>query len=337
MSWWVDETIYEYEPKDHTKLKRQELESQANVLHANLHDALAPKRYIKRKPHPNGLLVYHASFETQFGSYLYDLEPDLLVHSALNPQDALVKMATRMEFDIGLHLTTDAGFTDYSLFPYFLSKNIHLTSSFNSACKLWLYEFLLQNCPPQRAVAIVDAKGVVWSLLHSIEDNKEAVHFVASSAFVAPERPPTVQLRDCKTRDIQTLSTMSDLLLGKIASKLSVDAHANRNELVHLIYDKLIQEPVPEPPGLVESPPSARMTRRLARRLAQQIPPSQSVPDSNSIAAAEDEKKSHRRLALMALVVEQLKVQCKQLKLSFKGRKGRSCGPNPEQRVCQSR
>ena len=311
----VDETVYEFEPKDHTKLKRK----QANQVNrsTNLHDALAPKRFIPRKPHPNGLVVYHAAFDTQHGPYLYDLEPDLLVNSPLNPRDALMNIATRWSNDISLHLTTDAGFTDYDLFSNFLTKGIYLTSSFNSGHKLWLYDFLYKICPPQSAVAVSDKNGIVWSLLRSTEEKKEAVHFVVISAFISVLKPPTAQLLDCKSKDVLTLGRLSHPILKAMASSLKIDTNLPLSDLIGSVYSKLAHvadsSPMKIAPAIQPVSPEDK------------VPPNPPQPQNNlnvdPNANSEDEKKRARLKELMALRVDQLKEYLKSLSLSTQGRK----------------
>ena len=58
----VDETLYAFNSSAHS----------------------SPKRYIPRKPHKNGLLVYSAAFKTAQGPYLFDTAPDHVFNQPLN-------------------------------------------------------------------------------------------------------------------------------------------------------------------------------------------------------------------------------------------------------------
>ena len=76
-----DETIYAFGARtrkrkvDHDVTdEKNEVEVDADV-DADKSDP-APKRYIPRKPHPNGLLSYAAAYKTQHGPYLFDFELD---------------------------------------------------------------------------------------------------------------------------------------------------------------------------------------------------------------------------------------------------------------------
>ena len=80
-------------------------------------DPTCPKRFIPRKPHKNGLLVYLATTKTTKNHpYTFDLELDIKVSEKLNPRAALLTFVERFPWkNIKPHITVDAGFSGSDL------------------------------------------------------------------------------------------------------------------------------------------------------------------------------------------------------------------------------
>ncbi|MCI0549520.1 MAG: hypothetical protein L0287_01050 [Anaerolineae bacterium] len=86
----------------------------------------SPQRYIPRKPHKNGLLNYIASFKTDHGPYLFDLEPDYLANNPVNSRTALLKFLYRWPWTERVHVTIDAGFSDMDVLDVMKDKHMLL-------------------------------------------------------------------------------------------------------------------------------------------------------------------------------------------------------------------
>ena len=143
-------------------------------------DEHCPKRYIPRKPHPNGLLAYVAALKTSCGApYVFDIEGDVDVDK-MNPRSALLAMMERFPWPhLTPHVAIDAGFSGEESMKILLDKGVFFTSAVNTNHKRWLHDLLSRNCPTNSWLAARDSHGVVWS----IKNTGEKCMFLASNAF----------------------------------------------------------------------------------------------------------------------------------------------------------
>ena len=77
------------------------------------------KRYIPRKPHPNGLLAYGLAgyfiVGVDYVPYVLDLEPYIL-DNLVAPQEAMIRLHDRLRFRrpaLRPHLTVDSAFGSF--------------------------------------------------------------------------------------------------------------------------------------------------------------------------------------------------------------------------------
>ena len=77
----VDESMFSYQPRGEQKRD-------------------CPKRYIPRKPHPNGLLCYFATFKTRCNNpYSFDLTHDLMRENPLSPRAVIQEIGARWDWN----------------------------------------------------------------------------------------------------------------------------------------------------------------------------------------------------------------------------------------------
>ena len=123
----VDEVIFAFQPRGKQK-------------------AVYSKRYIPRKPHPNGLLCYLASFKTERGDpYIFDLDPDLVKDRPLNPKEVVKAMSARWDWNLPLNLLVEAGFQSSQVLDAL--KHHTLTVSVNQQHKKMAVRFVATFVP----------------------------------------------------------------------------------------------------------------------------------------------------------------------------------------------
>ena len=197
-------------------------------------DPTCPKRYIPRKPHKNGLLVYLATTKTaQNLPYSFDLELDNEVKHKLNPRDALLCFLERFPWKhIKPHVTVDAGFSSNETFSIINDKSIYFLSSVNAAHKKWLYDLLAANCPQKNWIAVKDRNGLIWSLKKHSKKN----FFLVTNSYREKNENTVVQPDPVMSAsDISTLSKLSTRALFAIAQEMGIsldDVHVTPAEAI---------------------------------------------------------------------------------------------------------
>ena len=136
-------------------------------------------RYYPNKPHRNGLVVFHLATKSSVGPYLIDLKPDVL-NPGINPCTALVRFAQRWECpNIPLNIIHKAGFSSDDIFGIMSGLGVSVLTSYNKACKEWLFDLLDRNCNKNQRNAVVDSAGTVWSITKTGNETK----LLATTAF----------------------------------------------------------------------------------------------------------------------------------------------------------
>jgi len=245
------------------------------------HQLDCPKRYIPRKPHPNGLLMYTAAFKTAQGPFVFDVEVDHIFNNPLNGRAVLRDMVERWPWPNQFHVVFDAGFSGDQEHDLLEDLSCFFTGSVNQAHKKWLVDLLKRHCAAQEHIAVVDAHGRVWSFAKDTIANAE--HFVVSNAFKTTAK---------KTREVAITPEQS-----KSLSKVGVRG-------LNLLSDKL---------GLPSSTSEVVLATNITTFINQLVPLVAVVPGApaqgNGAAAGESNDD------LMSLTVPELQVIAKDLNL----------------------
>lgn len=128
------------------------------------------RRYIPRKPHPNGLLNYCAACYFNVGAdqlpVVLDMEPYLL-DNQVAPQEALIRLHHRLHLrhaHLRLHVVADSAFGSFDRLAQLNAAGGDATMSMPSQTKPWLWELLDWNCGVDEGrVAFSPASSVVVS------------------------------------------------------------------------------------------------------------------------------------------------------------------------------
>lgn len=110
------------------------------------------KRYIPRKPHPNGLLVYGVAGYLYVGDvelpYVLDIEPYIL-DNLVSAQDAMMLLYNRLlerKPSMHPHLIVDSAFGSFEKIRDIVCTGGGATMSMTPNAKPWLWELLDFNC-----------------------------------------------------------------------------------------------------------------------------------------------------------------------------------------------
>jgi hypothetical protein len=238
----VDETLYSYQPDSKTK-----------EAAAAAGDRI-PLVYIPRKPHKNGLLVYHMACKSEKTEqpYLLDIEPRLSEPS-VSPREAFLAILKRWEcYTRPIHVVADAAFgaTDaFQKIPAQLTgeaqaavpPKILLTFSMSTKEKPGMWRLLEHNLPQGRWRACSgfgDALISVWS--GKVQD-KQTFHHLATNAFVGEVQPEQTQQQPASTTSSNTasqaahdeLNSHTVLELRAMLTAKGLKAGGNKNELIN--------------------------------------------------------------------------------------------------------
>lgn len=110
------------------------------------------RRYIPRKPHPNGLLVYGLSGYFNVGQhqlpYVLDFEPYTL-NNLVSAQDAMMALHSRLRRrkpSLKPHLVVDSAFGSFDRLRELQAAGGNATMSMVPTVKPWLWELLDYGC-----------------------------------------------------------------------------------------------------------------------------------------------------------------------------------------------
>jgi hypothetical protein len=128
------------------------------------------RRYIPRKPHPNGLLNYCAACYFNVGAdrlpVVLDMEPYVL-DNLVAPQGAMIRLHSRIHkrhAQFRLHVVADSAFGSFDRLAELTAAGGDATMSMSSQTKPWLWEMLDWNCAVDEGrVAFSPASGLVVS------------------------------------------------------------------------------------------------------------------------------------------------------------------------------
>ena len=206
----IDEAIFAFKPRGKQK-------------------TTCPKRYIPRKPHPNGLLCYFSTFKTAKGlPFVFDLEPDLKKDESLNPKSVILEIASRWTWNLTCNVVADAAFHSQNVLEEF-QDDLHLTVSVNRHHKQWLFELLERYCPDDKWIA-VSQRNHIWSVLRS----GEATHFMATNAFspISKLHPATAPVSHILSSNLMSLSKAD---LSNRATQLGLPSPKEKKDIADLL------------------------------------------------------------------------------------------------------
>jgi Transposase IS4 len=140
------------------------------------------RRYIPRKPHPNGLLVYCLAGQVNVGAkrlpYVLDFEPYLLGNQ-IGPQEAMIRLHDRLRArhpEITPHLVVDSAFGSFERLLDIKQAGGEATMSMSSVHKPWLWEMLDWGCGiDEGRTAYAPNTGIVVSSF-KVETEKRTTH-----------------------------------------------------------------------------------------------------------------------------------------------------------------
>jgi hypothetical protein len=126
------------------------------------------KRYIPRKPHPNGLLVYGLAGYFNVGAhqlpYVLDFEPYVL-ESQVSAQGAMMALLNRLlerKPTLRPHLVVDSAFGSFDKLHDIMGAGGNATMSMASNVKPWLWELLDFKCGiDEGRLAFIPDPGIV--------------------------------------------------------------------------------------------------------------------------------------------------------------------------------
>lgn len=110
------------------------------------------RRYIPRKPHPNGLLAYGLAGFVNIGSeripFLLDFEPYMLGNE-VGPHEAMLRLHSRLRArkpELRPHLVVDSAFGSFERLAEINEAGGDATMSMPATVKPWLWEMLDWRC-----------------------------------------------------------------------------------------------------------------------------------------------------------------------------------------------
>ena len=138
------------------------------------------RRYIPRKPHPNGLLVYCLAGYFRVGAddlpYVLDFEPYTL-SSQVSAQDAMMALFRRLRQklpQIKPHLVVDSAFGSFDRLEEIIAEGGGATMSMPAQPNGWLWELLDFKCGiDQGRLALYSDTGIVVSSFKVLTESGE--------------------------------------------------------------------------------------------------------------------------------------------------------------------
>jgi len=163
------------------------------------------RRYIPRKPHPNGLEVFGLAGLVRVGTdllpFVYDFEP--FTHgNTPTPQEAMILLHSRLRARhpaIRPSLLVDSAFGSFTRIQEIMNAGGAATMSMSSNVKPWLWEMLDWDCAiDEGRVASIPGLGIVVSSF-KVQTERGNLHQIKtiSSAFqvVVPDDAETIVLK----------------------------------------------------------------------------------------------------------------------------------------------
>jgi len=168
----VDESLYEFEGK------------------------CPVKRYIPRKPHPNGLLVYGIASYIYAGvdaiPFVLDFEP-YTVNNQVTAQDAMIRLLERLRQrrpDVAPSLVADSAFGSFEKLGMISAAGGSATMSMSPTVTPWLWELLNWDCGIEEGrAAFIPDENIVVSSFQVLTERREAHQIKIISSACEIERP----------------------------------------------------------------------------------------------------------------------------------------------------
>lgn len=155
------------------------------------------KRYLPRKPNPNGFLVYGLSgffnVNHQRLPFVLDMEP-IVMGNEIAAQEAMMRLFTRLRTRSPLlrpHLVVDSAFGSFDKLAQIVESGGDATMSMSSLTKPWLWELLNWRCGLDQGRAAFTPRGnLVVSSFQVESDTSKDIHQIKtiSSGFSITER-----------------------------------------------------------------------------------------------------------------------------------------------------
>lgn len=184
------------------------------------------RRYIPRKPHPNGLLSYCMSgyfyVDTFEIPYVLDFEPYSL-DNKVGPQDAMMALFSRLRERRPLHrphLIVDSAFGSFQRLSEIVAAGGHATMSMPANAKPWLWALLDFNCTIDSGrLAFFPKEGFVVSSFKVMTEagNEHQIKTISSGCELVQtgeEEDIVVQVRDRREDSDGNLQYLTEFLDG---------------------------------------------------------------------------------------------------------------------------
>lgn len=153
------------------------------------------RRYIPRKPHPNGLLVYGMAGYFNVGQdklpFVLDFEPYFL-QNEVSAQEAMIRLHSRLRKRKQYpkpHLVVDSAFGSFDRLTEIKEAGGEATMSMAANVKPWLWELLDWNCGIDEGRAAVLADGTVVSSFKVLSEtgNEHQIKTISSGCQVVED------------------------------------------------------------------------------------------------------------------------------------------------------
>jgi hypothetical protein len=151
------------------------------------------RRYIPRKPHPNGVLTYALSGFFNVGldkiPYVLDFEPYTL-DNLVTPQEAMMALFRRLRTrkpNLRPHLVVDSAFGSFDRLHEIIAEGGNATMSMPATVKPWLWELLDFKCGiDQGRLALLPASNIVISSFKVLAEtgNTHQIKTISSGCLV---------------------------------------------------------------------------------------------------------------------------------------------------------
>jgi hypothetical protein len=184
------------------------------------------RRYIPRKPHPNGLLCYCMSgyfyVDTFEIPYVLDFEPYSL-DNKVGPQDAMMALFSRLRERRPLHrphLIVDSAFGSFQRLSEIVAAGGDATMSMPANAKPWLWALLDFNCTVDSGrLAFFPKEGFVVSSFKVMTEagNEHQIKTISSGCELVQtgeEEDIVVQVRDRREDSDGDLQYLTEFLDG---------------------------------------------------------------------------------------------------------------------------
>lgn len=191
------------------------------------------RRYIPRKPHPNGLLVYCLAGYFRVGAddlpYVLDFEPFTLV-SQVGAQDAMMALFRRLRLklpQIKPHLVVDSAFGSFDRLEEIIAEGGGATMSMPSQTKGWLWELLDFKCGiDQGRLAVFPDTGIVVSSFKVVTESGEEhqIKTISSGCKLEDDQideDVVLSVRERRTNNDGAFEYLTDFADGKSDWRLS--------------------------------------------------------------------------------------------------------------------